>query len=95
MARPSAHRNIPDEPRTGLHPNGQCCHLVTPECGKSIAASGPDGSSPNSFRAFQTQTVYNYTRASRPEGGNDIWERGVVHADEVLADLIRIYFIPA
>lgn len=43
------------------------------------------------FQAFQTQAVYNYTRATRPEGGNDIWERGVVHADEVLADLIHIF----
>jgi iron complex transport system substrate-binding protein len=43
------------------------------------------------FRAFQTQAVYNYTRSTRPAGGNDIWERGVVHADEVLADLIHIF----
>ena len=43
------------------------------------------------FKAFQTQEVYNYMRATRPAGGNDIWERGVVHADEVLADLIHIF----
>ena len=43
------------------------------------------------FKAFQTKEVYNYMRATRAAGGNNIWERGVVHADEVLADLIHIF----
>lgn len=41
------------------------------------------------FAAAQTGRVYNNTRQVSDNGGNPIWERGVVHPDEVLADLIH------
>jgi len=35
--------------------------------------------------------VFNSTKRVNPNGGNDIWERGINHPDEVLADLIKIF----
>lgn len=43
------------------------------------------------FRAAQTGQVFNNTRQVGANGGNNIWERGIVHPDEVLADLIHIF----
>ncbi|MDQ8207608.1 ABC transporter substrate-binding protein [Coraliomargarita sp. SDUM461003] len=43
------------------------------------------------FRATQIGHVYNNTRQVGPHGGNNIWERGIVHPEEVLADLIKIF----
>lgn len=43
------------------------------------------------FRAAQVGQVYNNTRQVGDNGGNNIWERGVVRPDEVLADLIHIF----
>lgn len=43
------------------------------------------------FKAFATSNVYNNTRRSNGTGGNDIWERGVLHPEEVLEDLIAIF----
>jgi len=43
------------------------------------------------FRAAQTGQVYNNTRQVGANGGNNIWERGIVHPEEVLADLIHIF----
>ena len=43
------------------------------------------------FRAFREGRVYNNTLRVNDHGGNDIWERGVNHPDEVLADLIKIF----
>lgn len=43
------------------------------------------------FMAAQTGHVFNNTRQVGPNGGNAIWERGVVRPDEVLADLIKIF----
>lgn len=39
------------------------------------------------FHAYQTGRVYNYEGRTTPQGGNDFWERGVVHPDEILEDL--------
>lgn len=39
------------------------------------------------FHAFQTGRVYNYEGRTTSQGGNDFWERGVVHPDEILEDL--------
>ena len=43
------------------------------------------------FHAAQTGNVYNHTRQQRIGMGNPIWETGIVHPDEVLADLIKIF----
>lgn len=43
------------------------------------------------FQAAQAGQVYNNTRQVGPSGGNNIWERGIVRPDEVLADLIHIF----
>jgi len=42
------------------------------------------------FHAVRERQVYNRTRQVTPQGGNPIWESGVVRPDQVLADLIRI-----
>lgn len=43
------------------------------------------------FQATQIGHVYNNTRQVGKNGGNNIWERGIIHPDEVLADLIKIF----
>lgn len=43
------------------------------------------------FRATQIGQVYNNTRQVGANGGNNIWERGIVHPEEVLADFIKIF----
>lgn len=43
------------------------------------------------FHAAQDGHVYNNTRQVGNNGGNNIWERGIVRPDEVLADLIQIF----
>lgn len=43
------------------------------------------------FGAAQAGRVYNNTRQVSDKGGNNIWERGVVRPDEVLADLIHTF----
>lgn len=43
------------------------------------------------FAAAGNRKVFNNTRQVNPTGGNAIWERGIVHPDEVLADLIFIF----
>jgi iron complex transport system substrate-binding protein len=43
------------------------------------------------FKATQVGNVYNNTRQVSKNNGNNIWERGIVHPEEVLADLIKIF----
>ncbi|MBK1878675.1 ABC transporter substrate-binding protein [Pelagicoccus mobilis] len=43
------------------------------------------------FRALRDGRVFNNTVRVNEHGGNDIFERGVSHPDEVLADLIKIF----
>ena len=43
------------------------------------------------FGAAQISQVFNNTRQVSKNGGNNIWERGIVHPEEVLADLIKIF----
>lgn len=43
------------------------------------------------FDAAVPGRIFNNTRQVGPNGGNAIWERGVVHPDEVLADLIKVF----
>lgn len=42
------------------------------------------------FKAYQTGQIYNWLGQSTPQGANNFWERGVVHPEEILEDLIRI-----
>ncbi len=43
------------------------------------------------FAAARRGQVYNNTRQVGDNGGNPVWERGVVRPDEVLADLIHVF----
>jgi len=43
------------------------------------------------FKAVQNRKVFNNTLRMSEVGGNDTWERGVLHPEEVLADLIAIF----
>lgn len=42
------------------------------------------------FNAYRTGQVYNWMAQCNEKGGNNFWERGVVHPEEMLEDLIRI-----
>ena len=42
------------------------------------------------FHAYQTGRVYNWRKQSLPSGANNFWERGVVHPEEMLEDVIHI-----
>ena len=44
----------------------------------------------NRFNAFEEGRVFNNTLRVNANGGNDVWERGTLHPEEVLADLIAI-----
>jgi iron complex transport system substrate-binding protein len=43
------------------------------------------------FHAVQTGQVFNNTKQRTASGGNSIWEGGIVHPDDVLADLIKVF----
>jgi len=43
------------------------------------------------FKAFRTGMVYDHTKRSSPGGGNDYNQRGVLHPEEVLADIMNIF----
>ena len=42
------------------------------------------------FRAYQNGRVYNWRKQLKPGGANNFWERGVVHPEEMLEDVINI-----
>ena len=42
------------------------------------------------FKAYQNGRVYNWRKQLKPGGANNFWERGVVHPEEMLEDLIHI-----
>lgn len=42
------------------------------------------------FKAYQKGRVYNWRKQCLPGGANNFWERGVVHPEEMLEDLIHI-----
>ena len=42
------------------------------------------------FRAFQTDSIYNFNKRVNDIGSNDYWESGLVNPQLILADLIRI-----
>ena len=46
------------------------------------------------LKAYKTGRVYNFLKRSTPDGANDFWERGVVHPEEILSDLIEVLYPP-
>lgn len=45
----------------------------------------------NHFHILDSGSVYHYKKRSNAAGGNDYWESGIVRADYVLADFIKIF----
>jgi iron complex transport system substrate-binding protein len=43
------------------------------------------------FQAAKDGQIYNNSKQFNATGGNNVWERGIVHPDEVLADMIKIF----
>ena len=43
------------------------------------------------FHAAATGQVFNNSKQFNATGGNNIWERGIAHPDEVLADMIKVF----
>lgn len=42
------------------------------------------------FKAYQERRVYNWRKQRLANGANNFWERGVVHPEEILEDVINI-----
>lgn len=42
------------------------------------------------FKAYQDKRVYNWRKQRLPSGANNFWERGVVHPEEMLEDVIHM-----
>ena len=42
------------------------------------------------FKAYQDSRVYNWRKQTKAGGANNFWERGVVHPEEMLEDVIHI-----
>ena len=42
------------------------------------------------FKAYQNGRVYNWRKQTKPTGANNFWERGVVHPEEMLEDVIHM-----
>lgn len=42
------------------------------------------------FKAYQERRVYNWRKQCLPTGPNNFWERGVVHPEEMLEDVIHM-----
>ena len=42
------------------------------------------------FKAYQNNRVYNWRKQQKGGGANNFWERGVVHPEEMLEDVIHI-----
>ena len=42
------------------------------------------------FKAYQNGRVYNWRKQTKAGGANNFWERGVVHPEEMLEDVIHI-----
>ncbi len=44
------------------------------------------------FKAYKEGRVYNFLKRKAPDGTNDFWQRGVVHPEEILEDLIHALY---
>ncbi len=42
------------------------------------------------FKAYRNRRVYNWRKQYAPSGANNFWERGVVHPEEILSDIVAI-----
>ena len=42
------------------------------------------------FKAYRNGRVYNWRKQMKPSGANNFWERGVVHPEEMLEDVIHM-----
>lgn len=42
------------------------------------------------FKAFQTNEIYTYTLKVNNHGGNDFFENGFAHPDQILSDMVKI-----
>jgi iron complex transport system substrate-binding protein len=78
---PNAFSSEPQKPTTGF----------TPATIRSLSELFNADPRFAKFGAAQISQVFNNTRQVSKNGGNNIWERGIVHPEEVLADLIKIF----
>ena len=44
------------------------------------------------FKAYQEGRVYNFLKRTAADGTNDFWQRGVVHPEEILEDLLHALY---
>ncbi len=44
------------------------------------------------FKAYKNKNIYHYKRQIRKDGANNYWERGVGRPDEILSDLIEVFY---
>ena len=42
------------------------------------------------FKAYKNGRVYNWRKQYRMDGANNFWERGVVHPEEILSDIVNV-----
>jgi iron complex transport system substrate-binding protein len=57
----------------------------------TLDALGSADSRYKKFRSFQKGQVYNGSKRMNAYGGYDLWERGTLHPEEILADYIKIF----
>lgn len=65
--------------------------LLNPNEAKTLNDINILGKRFENFNAVQLGKVYNYNNLTTASGGNDFWERGVVHPHLVLKDLVSIF----
>ena len=58
--------------------------------GNSLAELAQSDEKHTWFKAYQEGRVYNWRKQTKPSGANNFWERGVVHPEEMLEDVIHI-----
>ena len=58
--------------------------------GNSLAELAELDSKHTWFKAYKNGRVYNWRKQQLPGGANNFWERGVVHPEEMLEDIIHI-----
>jgi iron complex transport system substrate-binding protein len=74
-----------------LHKAADADVWLNPGAYKSKAALMALDSRFTGFKAFREGNVFNNSLRVNEHGGNDIWERGINHPEEVLADLIKVF----
>jgi len=74
-----------------LHKAANADFWLNPGAYESLPALQSLDTRLTAFRAFREGSVFNNTVRVNQHGGNDIWESGINHPEEVLADLIKIF----